>query len=114
MTKFQHNDSFTSAEYFGLGFFLGIGQKYPNLESSGAKKVIAIYSWFQSLSLEDNLFAVKEEVERVRREQDCLSNACGCNHVLSQHNSTSKYNTNKGFVQCTHEKSIETYQCMEG
>lgn len=98
MTKFQHNDSFTSEEYFGLFLFLGIGQKYPILESSGAKNVMAISSWFQSISLEENLFAVKEQAERVRREQGCLSNGCGCSHVLSQYNSTSKYNINDGFV----------------
>ena len=99
MTKFQHNDSFTSEEYFRLFLFLGIGQKYPILESSGAKKSHGhILMVLKSVSVEENVFAVKEQAERVRREQGCLSNACGCSQVLSQHNSTSKYNINDDFV----------------
>lgn len=58
----------------------------PSLESFAAKKT---KSW--PYPVEENLFAVKEQAERVRREQGCLSNACGCSHVFSQHNSTSKH-----------------------
>lgn len=72
---------------------------YPMLESSEAQKCHShILMVSKYVSVEENLFAAKEQAARVRWEQGCLNMAHGCSHILSQHNSTSKNNINNGLV----------------